>query len=411
MVKITLAYGKNYHSPYGKIYHSPIKIMDEISKIKIENNVYENILKEVGTFPTEENAKKKLEEELLKIGTITFTKKEIAIMPKFIQRLILVEKRRCRLRTKKTGKNSISYEIRFRCDGYNVSASGKTIELAKQNMLEKLKTAKPVIKIGNKNIPTTFNTFANYYFENFRREKVTKKTMENDLSRYNKYLKPFFQEKDISKITPLDCKTLLNTVKNKGKTCDELHSLLNLIFKCAINHNIITINPLNMVLHIKHEKEHGKALTKDEEKLLLNSIKNNDTKSLIALLLYTGIRPNELETARKEKQFIIAINSKRKNGKIEYKKIPICNKLKPFIIEIPKERDLKIIRKEFNTILPNHRLYDLRTTFYTRCQELSVEPTARNLFVGHSLGVLGNTYTDISDEYLLKEGEKLNKWK
>ena len=403
MVKITLAYGKNYHSP--------IKIMDKISKIKIENNVYENILKEVGTFPTEENAKKKLEEELLKIGTITFTKKEIAIMPKFIQRLILVEKRRCRLRTKKTGKNSISYEIRFRCDGYNVSASGKTIELAKQNMLEKLKTAKPVIKIGNKNIPTTFNTFANYYFENFRREKVTKKTMENDLSRYNKYLKPFFQEKDISKITPLDCKTLLNTVKDKGKTCDELHSLLNLIFKCAINHNIITINPLNMVLHIKHEKEHGKALTKDEEKLLLNSIKNNDTKSLIALLLYTGIRPNELETARKEKQFIIAINSKRKNGKIEYKKIPICNKLKPFIIEIPKERDLKIIRKEFNTILPNHRLYDLRTTFYTRCQELSVEPTARNLFVGHSLGVLGNTYTDISDEYLLKEGEKLNKWK
>ena len=411
MVKITLGYGKNYHSPYGKIYHSPIKIMDEISKIKIENNVYENILKEVNTFPTEENAKKKLEEELLKIGTITFTKKEIAIMPKFIQRLILVEKRRCRLRTKKTGKNSISYEIRFRCDGYNVSASGKTIELAKQNMLEKLKTAKPVIKIGNKNIPTTFNTFANYYFENFRREKVTKKTMENDLSRYNKYLKPFFQEKDISKITPLDCKTLLNTVKDKGKTCDELHSLLNLIFKCAINHNIITINPLNMVLHIKHEKEHGKALTKDEEKLLLNSIKNNDTKSLIALLLYTGIRPNELETARKEKQFIITINSKRKNGKIEYKKIPICNKLKPFIIEIPKERDLKIIRKEFNTILPNHRLYDLRTTFYTRCQELSVEPTARNLFVGHSLGVLGNTYTDISDEYLLKEGEKLNKWK
>lgn len=125
----------------------------------------------------------------------------------------------------------------------------------------------------------------------------------------------------------------------------------------------------------------------------------------------TGLRPNELESAKIENKFVIAINSKRKNGKIEFKKIPICNKLKPYIDNnIPTNRDLKTIRKEFNSILPEHRLYDLRTTFYTRCQELSVEPIARNLFVGHSLGTLGNTYTDISDEYLLKEGEKLNQW-
>lgn len=225
------------------------------------------------------------------------------------------------------------------------------------------------------------------------------------------YLKPFFKEKPIDKITPIDCKTILDSVKEKGKTHDELHSLLNVIFKCAINHNIISINPLNMVLHIKHEKQHGKALTKAEETTLFNSIKNNEIKTLIALILYTGLRPNELESAKIENKFVIAINSKRKNGKIEFKKIPICNKLKPYIDNnIPTNRDLKTIRKEFNSILPEHRLYDLRTTFYTRCQELSVEPIARNLFVGHSLGTLGNTYTDISDEYLLKEGEKLNQW-
>ena len=54
-----------------------------------------------------------------------------------------------------------------------------------------------------------------------------------------------------------------------------------------------------------------------------------------------------------------------------------------------------------------HIFYDLRTTFYTRCEECGVAPPARDEFVGHSSSVLNATYTDLSDEYLLKEGEKL----
>ena len=68
---------------------------------------------------------------------------------------------------------------------------------------------------------------------------------------------------------------------------------------------------------------------------------------------------------------------------------------------------LQYVREQFNKVLPNHILYDLRTTFYTRCEECGVATPARDHFVGHSSSVLNATYTDLSDEYLLKEGEKL----
>ena len=131
---------------------------------------------------------------------------------------------------------------------------------------------------------------------------------------------------------------------------------------------------------------------------------------MFAIALYTGLRPNEYETAKRDGDFIVAVNSKRKNGKVEYKRIPITPMLKPYIKDIQKFTFYKpyTLREKINAILPNHILYDLRTTFYSRCTECDVSDKAQKLFVGHSLGELGNAYTCVSDEFLLKEGEKLN---
>ena len=96
-------------------------------------------------------------------------------------------------------------------------------------------------------------------------------------------------------------------------------------------HRLIDYNPLDIVIHAKHESDHGVALTKEEEKKLLNNTSDVILRNALALGLYTGMRPNEYKTAKIEGKFIVAVNSKRKNGKIEYKKIPITEMLKPYL--------------------------------------------------------------------------------
>jgi integrase len=216
---------------------------------------------------------------------------------------------------------------------------------------------------------------------------------------------------DLRDVTPTLCQEIIDKQLNCGfeRNAQDIYSLLNSILKMAIAHGIIERNPLAVVLPVTHEREHGKALTKIEEKKLLTDTAGTPYQLMFAVALYTGLRPNEYKSAKIEGEFIVAINSKRKTKKTEYKKIPITPMLRPYMQGV-KELYMfipEVMRRKFKMVLPNHILYDLRTTFYTRCQECGVADVARMEFVGHSLGKLGNAYTDLSDEFLIFEGNKL----
>lgn len=331
-------------------------------------------------------------------------------MPKAFRHTFIAEGKVICYRKRKRGRVSCSYEARYRRHGYNISVSSTSLIDLKSKFIEALHSA----ELGEtaEKVPSTFHEFSMYYFENFRKRKVTDDTFRRDLSRYKNHLQPVFGSVPLRKITPAQCQSIIDKSINAGheKNAQEIYSLLNNIFKNAIAHCILDRNPLAIVMNVEHEREHGKALTKDEERKLLETTSGTPYQLIFATALYTGMRPNEYHTARIEGDFIVAVNSKRKKKKVEYKKIPITPMLRPYLEGVTELKFyiVECIRYKFKSILPEHKLYDLRTTFYTRCQECGVADVARMEFVGHSLGQLGNTYTDLSDEFLLKEGKKLD---
>ena len=345
-------------------------------------------------------------------GALRFTQKDYLKMPRKFRQLFKTQGLTARVYRRKTSAKlkHYNYEIRLRSDGYNIYACADNLTEAKQKFIQKLNEYE---KLGEEQtaVPSTFSKFTEYFFDKFYSRKVSGSTLRVAKNQFKNHLSPYFKDTTLKRITPNVCQELIDRLEaeGKGKTAEDIHSLLNIIFKAAIKHGLITNNQIDMVVHNKHEREHGKALTKDEERLLLSSTAGSPYQLMFAIALYTGLRPNEYKTARIEGNFIVANNSKRKNGKVELKKIPVTPMLKPYIDGVTEFHFTRLeqIRNQFNKILPGHRLYDLRTTFYTRCMECGIADAAIKKFVGHTLGGLADTYADLPDEFLFREGQKL----
>ncbi len=337
--------------------------------------------------------------------TISLSKKEIAKLPTKIKQTFLVKGLavNCRLRIDKHCK---SYEIRYRKDGYNISASGKTVDIAKARFLEKIKRKQKPSDV----YPKRFIDFAKFFLENYQKKKVCHKIFKVQKSRLEKEFKLSFGKFNLDEITPIDCQKFLDDIikQGHGNKAEACKSQLNQIFAYAKKLNLISVNPIDIIVFKKHERKHGTALSKQEEKLLLEKVKGTAYELQFAVALYTGMRPNEYKSAYIENGFVIAKNSKRKNDLQELKKIPITPMLAPYITNCTQLQFFTYnhIKEKFKSILPNHKLYDLRTTFFNRCIECNIKESVRDKWMGHTSTAIKQAYTDITDDLHLQEAEK-----
>ncbi|MBQ7227563.1 MAG: hypothetical protein IJX05_04120, partial [Clostridia bacterium] len=313
----------------------------------------------------------------------------------------------CRTTKRPSGRGTFCYEIRYRRNGYNVSASSTDPVEAKRKFIEMLKEAiseNQVKKSASKN----FCFIAEEWFSIYKK-KIAVRTYKNYYSYYSRYIKPILEKDDIDKIRSSKLVEVMKQVEGKGRAYEDIRGILNQIFKYAIINGDLTNNPVQFVEFIKAERETRSALSRNEVQYLLLRLKEprfDKFRSAYYLQLFCGLRPCEVATAKVEGDFIVVRNAKRKKGKIEYKKIPIPEEAQNLDLS-PSRSGTTYLNEVFKLIFPAKTQYELRHTFSTVCQQY-VRREIVEIWLGDSPErLIGRTYTHFDDDFMHSEMQKV----
>ena len=355
------------------------------------------------TFNEPENSKSKAVSSLLH-----FTYKEIKNMATTFKKVFIANGLCAHVLKKPSGKNSYCYEIRYRSNGYDIRAYSTDLTKAKELFIAKT-TAQEIEKYRIKDKKATGNLFC-HIFEQWHQYKYgTLCDKEHTRFRTNFYNLPEeLRNKPINTITTLDLDKVMKEVK--PRKYEELRTLFNGIFKYAMASGILTHNPVALIKFKRSERQTRGALSEEEIKAFLGRVKAakyDSIRQFAYVLYFFGLRPCEIdEETHREGEFLITRNRKRKNGKIEYKKIPIPSQAQG-LIDWDKPLTTNLHRLKINDtmkeLLAGKTAYYLRHTFATTCQQY-VRPDIVDIWMGDSpTRLVGRVYTHFPDKFMREQ--------
>lgn len=277
-----------------------------------------------------------------------------------------------------------------------------------------------------------------------------------------------FINKPIQKITVEDIEKSKPKIREYANSViDKIWSAINKTFQIAYSRRKISYNIMldeTLVKPIsKKETLKVEALTKEEENKLVNVLNNEEAehkyKDIILLQLYTGMRIGEVlalsndcidfknntltvyRTLTQDDNYHVKMGEHTKTYKKRMgvdtgkRTFPMSNNVKKIIIRILKNKTtningllfwdykqntyitpseinsyLKRINEKYSISITSLHSHRLRHTFITRCVENGVFPKVIQNLVGHVKGssITNDIYTSISNDFMVKELEKIN---
>ena len=263
-----------------------------------------------------------------------------------------------------------------------------------------------------------------------KKNSVSSKTLKS-YSSIHSHLLPLIEFK-ISDIKTAQLQKLFDETATKISTgsLKVMKTITAQIFRYAMKLDIIDKNYCDFITLPRHQKVlERKIFTEEEIALLWANIKETDYVDVILILIYTGMRINELLNLKKND--VDLVHSTLKGGsKTEAGKnriIPIHSKILPLITKrmenktdylIPNKTEkghMHYINFRLQIFIPmmsrfgmNHTLHDTRHTFATMISDVSDNETAITGIIGHSNINMTKRYTHTNIEKMKKEIEKIN---
>lgn len=227
-----------------------------------------------------------------------------------------------------------------------------------------------------------------------------------------------YSDRQLSSLTLDELQNLMDTLSGKSKSLQEkVQTLIGQLYQFAMLFGYVKINYAPYLILNGRKKNEYTPLVADEIHLLFQHAKQKDkigiTSRIILILIFTGWRPEELFSMRKdavnlEKRYLIS-GSKTEAGKNRI--IPIAQCIYPFILDFwlrskPGEpliksstgkkvslnnwrkRDFYPCMRELGINKPDdpHRIkpYAMRHTFATLAYQAGVKPDLLIKMIGHT---------------------------
>lgn len=279
----------------------------------------------------------------------------------------------------------------------------------------------------NKNIFISDMTFKNTYdmWSKNHFENVSKQTIKTIKNIYNSYVFKFNNYK-IKDIKLIELQSFINVLKDSGLstgTLKQVKSVLNMVFNYALKNEYINKNMVEFLDIGKFKKVIERKVFTNEEINILWSNKGERDIDIILILIYTGLRVNELLTLENSQINIeeryIRTGSKTDAGKDRL--IPINNKILPLILRYIKLNNKYLFQTNsgnhliYNNYRPifkkvmqelelqEHTIHDTRHTFATLLSNANADKTSIKNIIGHTnYGITEKIYTHKDIEELKK---------